>query len=150
MTEGSVTLPSSSGSRVGASERSQPTVELDVPKSTPQAFDIIGLWLLECSGGHAPARDIRSGRHRRRGAIVVALCDGSPHGARRYAPSCVSGLATRDASVVEVRVPSVRRTLLFATGSQEAYVKTDAGKRKLSVFELQQELIQRLGVDPGL
>ncbi|WP_081069082.1 ATP-binding protein [Burkholderia multivorans] len=52
--------------------------------------------------------------------------------------------------VVEVRVPSVRRTLLFATGSQEVYVKTDAGKRKLSALELQQELIQRLGVDPGL
>lgn len=52
--------------------------------------------------------------------------------------------------VVEVRVPSVRRTLLFATGGQEVYVKTDAGKRKLSTLELQQELIQRLGVDPGL
>ncbi|HDS1515127.1 TPA: putative DNA binding domain-containing protein [Stenotrophomonas maltophilia] len=52
--------------------------------------------------------------------------------------------------VVEVRVPSVRRTLLFATGSQEVYVKTDAGKRKLSALELQQELIQRLGVDPGI
>jgi len=52
--------------------------------------------------------------------------------------------------VVEVRVPSVRRTLLFATGGQEVYVKTDAGKRKLSALELQQELVQRLGVDPGL
>lgn len=52
--------------------------------------------------------------------------------------------------VVEVRVPSIRRTLLFATGGQEVYVKTDAGKRKLSALELQQELIQRLGVDPGL
>ncbi|CAG9164516.1 ATP-binding protein [Cupriavidus pampae] len=52
--------------------------------------------------------------------------------------------------VVEVRVPSVRRTLLFATGAQEVYVKTDAGKRKLSALELQQELIQRIGVDPGL
>ncbi|CAB3759088.1 ATP-binding protein [Paraburkholderia solisilvae] len=55
-----------------------------------------------------------------------------------------------DLYVVEVRVPSVRRTLLFATGGQEVYVKTDAGKRKLSALELQQELIQRLGVDPGL
>ncbi|MCA8088890.1 ATP-binding protein [Burkholderia cenocepacia] len=52
--------------------------------------------------------------------------------------------------VVEVRVPSIRRTLLFATGGQEVYVKTDAGKRKLSALELQQELIQRLGVDPDL
>ncbi|MEW6370117.1 MAG: RNA-binding domain-containing protein [Pseudomonadota bacterium] len=50
--------------------------------------------------------------------------------------------------VVEVRVPSVRRTLLFATGGQEVYVKTDAGKRRLSALELQQELVRRLGVDP--
>ncbi|OZI34227.1 hypothetical protein CAL29_11830 [Bordetella genomosp. 10] len=53
-----------------------------------------------------------------------------------------------DMYVVEVRVPSVRRTLLFATGGQEVYVKTDAGKRKLSPLELQQELIRRLGIDP--
>ncbi|KVQ34348.1 hypothetical protein WK02_00380 [Burkholderia cepacia] len=53
-----------------------------------------------------------------------------------------------DLYVVEVRVPSVRRTLLFATGGQEVYVKTDAGKRKLSALELQQELVRRLGVDP--
>jgi len=55
-----------------------------------------------------------------------------------------------DLYVVEVRVPSVRRTLLFSTGGQEVYVKTDAGKRKLSALELQQELISRLGVDPDL
>ncbi|MBV7460529.1 MULTISPECIES: ATP-binding protein [unclassified Acidovorax] len=53
-----------------------------------------------------------------------------------------------DLYVVEVRIPSIRRTLLFATGGQEVYVKTDAGKRKLSSLELQQELIRRLGVDP--
>lgn len=53
-----------------------------------------------------------------------------------------------DLYVVEVRVPSIRRTLLFATGGQEVYVKTDAGKRKLSTVELQQELVRRLGVDP--
>ena len=53
-----------------------------------------------------------------------------------------------DTYVVEVRIPSVRRTLLFATGRQEVHVKTDAGKRKLTVVELQQELIKRLGVDP--
>ncbi|WP_082878805.1 ATP-binding protein [Achromobacter ruhlandii] len=52
--------------------------------------------------------------------------------------------------VVEVRVPSIRRTVLFATSGQEVYVKTDAGKRKLSALELQQELIQRLGVDSVL
>lgn len=53
-----------------------------------------------------------------------------------------------DLYVVEVRIPSIRRTLLFSTGGQEVYVKTDAGKRKLSALELQQELIRRLGVDP--
>ena len=53
-----------------------------------------------------------------------------------------------DTYVVEVRVPSVRRTLLFATGRQEVYVKTDAGKRKLTVVEIQQELIKRFGLDP--
>lgn len=53
-----------------------------------------------------------------------------------------------DLYIVEVRVPSIRRTLLFATGGQEVYVKTDAGKRKLSTLELQQELVRRLGVDP--
>ena len=56
--------------------------------------------------------------------------------------------AVPDTYVVEVRVPSVRRTLLFATGRQEVYVKTDAGKRKLTVVEIQQELIKRFGLDP--
>lgn len=55
--------------------------------------------------------------------------------------------AVNDLYVVEVRVPSVRRTLLYATGGQEVYVKTDAGKKKLSALELQQELARRLGVD---
>ena len=53
-----------------------------------------------------------------------------------------------DLYVVEVCIPSMRRTLLYATGSQEVYVKTDAGKKRLSVLELQQELVRRLGVDP--
>jgi energy-coupling factor transporter ATP-binding protein EcfA2 len=49
--------------------------------------------------------------------------------------------------LVEVTVPSSRRTLLFATGSQEVYVKTDAGKKKLSAVEIQQELLRRCGID---
>jgi hypothetical protein len=49
--------------------------------------------------------------------------------------------------VVEVRVPSVRRSLLFATGSQEVYVKTDSGKKKLSALEIQRELLHRHGID---
>ena len=50
--------------------------------------------------------------------------------------------------LVEVRIPAVRRTLLFATGSQEVYVKTDAGKRRLSAVEIQCELLRRVGVEP--
>lgn len=49
--------------------------------------------------------------------------------------------------LVEVRIPAVRRTLLFATGSQEVYVKTDAGKRRLTTVEIQCELLRRVGVE---
>lgn len=49
--------------------------------------------------------------------------------------------------IVEVRVPSIRKTLLFATGSQEIYVKTDSGKKKLSALEIQYELLDRHGID---
>lgn len=49
--------------------------------------------------------------------------------------------------LIEVKVPSARRTLLFATGSQEVYVKTDAGKKKLTIAEIQQELLSRCGID---
>lgn len=52
-----------------------------------------------------------------------------------------------DLYVVEVRVPSSRRTLLYATGSQDVYVKTDAGKKKLNTIEIQQELLRRCGID---
>lgn len=48
--------------------------------------------------------------------------------------------------VIEVRVPSVKRSLLFSTGSQEVYVKTDSGKKKLSALEIQQELLHRHGI----
>ncbi len=53
-----------------------------------------------------------------------------------------------DLYVVEVRVPSIRKTLLFATGSQEVFVKTDSGKKKLSALEIQYELLDRHGIDP--
>lgn len=52
-----------------------------------------------------------------------------------------------DLYVVEVKVPSVRKTLLFATGNQEVFVKTDAGKKKLSALEIQYELLDRHGID---
>lgn len=50
--------------------------------------------------------------------------------------------------VIEVRVPPVRRTFLFATGGGEVFIKTDAGKRKLNVHEVQRELASRLGFEP--
>lgn len=46
--------------------------------------------------------------------------------------------------IVEVVVPPSTETTLFATGKQEVYIKTDAGKKKLSVYEIQMELLQRL------
>lgn len=52
-----------------------------------------------------------------------------------------------DLYVLEVRVPSVRKSLLFATGSQEVYVKTDSGKKRLTALEMQHELLHRLGID---
>ena len=55
-----------------------------------------------------------------------------------------------DLYLIEVRIPKVRRTLLFSTGSQEVYVKTDAGKRRLSALEIQQELLRRVGIEPSL
>lgn len=63
-------------------------------------------------------------------------------------PVSDGGRLVRDLYVVEVKIPAVRRTLLFATGSQEIYVKTDGGKRKLSAVEIQCELLRRVGVDP--
>ncbi|MDR6522193.1 hypothetical protein J2789_004883 [Variovorax paradoxus] len=48
--------------------------------------------------------------------------------------------------VAEVKVPAVQGTYLYATGSEEGYVKTDAGKKKLTIMQIQQELLQRRGV----
>jgi predicted HTH transcriptional regulator len=49
--------------------------------------------------------------------------------------------------LVEVRVPSMQRSILFATGGGEVFIKTDAGKRKLSPMAIQLELARRLKVD---
>lgn len=51
--------------------------------------------------------------------------------------------------LVEVRIPSIRQVLLFATGNQEVYVKTDSGKKKLSALQIQQELLHRHGINPA-
>lgn len=59
------------------------------------------------------------------------------------------GKPINDLFVVEVRVPAVRGMLLFATGGNEVFVKTDAGKKKLTPLELQREVLLRAGVDWG-
>lgn len=45
--------------------------------------------------------------------------------------------------VVEVKVPAVHGAYLYATGSEEVYVKTEAGKKKLGIMQIQQELLKR-------
>lgn len=56
----------------------------------------------------------------------------------------------QDLCLVQVLVPAVSDRILFATGRQEVYVKTDGGKKKLTALEIQRELIGRLvGFDSG-
>jgi len=56
---------------------------------------------------------------------------------------CDSGGIVPDLCIVEVKVPSSPSDILYATGSREVYVKTDAGKKRLSPFEIQQEVLRR-------
>lgn len=51
--------------------------------------------------------------------------------------------------VVEVKVPAVHGTHLYATGSEEVYVKTDAGKKRLGIMQIQEELRRRFATNPG-
>lgn len=46
--------------------------------------------------------------------------------------------------VVEVRVPAAQGPYLHATGSEDVYVKTEAGKKKLTIMQIQQELLRRM------
>lgn len=46
--------------------------------------------------------------------------------------------------IVEVNVPPSKEHILYATGKQEVFIKTDSGKRKLTALELQKELLQRI------
>jgi DNA modification methylase len=48
-----------------------------------------------------------------------------------------------DLYVVEIVVPRVSTTNLYFTGGNEAFVKTDAGKRKLTGPEIQEEVLRR-------
>lgn len=51
---------------------------------------------------------------------------------------------SEDLCLVEVLVPAFCDQILFATGKQEVYIKTDAGRKKLTALEIQRELIGRL------
>ncbi len=56
-----------------------------------------------------------------------------------------SGGVVHDMFIVEVKVPSSPSDMLYATGKSEVYVKTDAGKKKLTPLEIQQEILRRHG-----
>lgn len=49
-----------------------------------------------------------------------------------------------DLYVVEVHVPEPKTRMLYFTESGEVYVKTEAGKKKLSGLEIQDEILRRL------
>lgn len=62
----------------------------------------------------------------------------------------VTAVSTVPLYVVEVRVSAMLGTYLYATGSEEVYVKTEAGKKKLTIMQIQQELLRRMNmVRPG-
>ncbi|MBT3315803.1 MAG: AAA family ATPase [Anaerolineae bacterium] len=48
-----------------------------------------------------------------------------------------------DLYLVEVKIPSSESELLYSTGKGDVYIKTDAGKKKLSAQELQREILER-------
>ncbi|MBI3170825.1 MAG: putative DNA binding domain-containing protein [Chloroflexi bacterium] len=53
-------------------------------------------------------------------------------------------LPIQDLYVLEVSVPQPSsEVMLYATGKNEVFIKTDSGKKKLDVFELQAETIKR-------
>jgi hypothetical protein len=54
------------------------------------------------------------------------------------------GQAVPDLFVIEVVVPRPQTNLLYFSGANEVFVKTDAGKKRLSGMELQDEIVRRL------
>lgn len=53
------------------------------------------------------------------------------------------GKLVPDLCVVELSVPQVHTKDLYATGKNEVYIKTDAGKKKLTISEIQAEILKR-------
>jgi len=56
------------------------------------------------------------------------------------------GRVVPDCRLVEITVPRSRTRDLYFTGSNEAWVKTDGGKKRLSGPEIQQEVVKRQGL----
>ncbi|MEW5868794.1 MAG: protein kinase [Chloroflexota bacterium] len=54
----------------------------------------------------------------------------------------------QDVYIVEIYVPRPQTKLLYFTSDEEVYVKTEAGKKKLSGTEIQAEIIRRLQKSP--
>jgi hypothetical protein len=48
-----------------------------------------------------------------------------------------------DLFIVEVEIPSSPSDVLYATGKNQVYVKTDAGKKRLTPLEIQKEILRR-------
>jgi ABC-type transport system involved in cytochrome c biogenesis ATPase subunit len=45
--------------------------------------------------------------------------------------------------IIEIAVPPVSSDYLYSTGNGEVYIKTDAGKKKLTTLEIQKEILNR-------
>jgi len=54
-----------------------------------------------------------------------------------------SGGVVPDLFIVEVKIPSSPSDILYGTGKDEVYVKTDAGKKRLTPLEIQKETLRR-------
>jgi hypothetical protein len=57
------------------------------------------------------------------------------------------GSSSSDLYVIEMRVPQVITKDLFFTIRDEAYVKTDGGKRRLNGPQIQQEILKRFRLE---
>ena len=51
-----------------------------------------------------------------------------------------------DLYLVEITIPMNSTKYLYSTSNKEVYIKTDGGKRKLTPFQLQQEILHRHGI----
>lgn len=49
--------------------------------------------------------------------------------------------------IVDVQIPPGQNEYLYATGGNEVYVKTDAGKQRLTCLQIQKMILKRHGID---